>query len=541
LDDSWSYRFVAEAVPNLVFVTSPTRAIQYGNRAFLEYAGAGPDGGLEPDWTTLVHPLDRERVLASWRQSLGSEKPCDLKLRLRSTDQSYRWHLLRLVPLRKRDEPVSGWLASATDIDDYQRGEDVRQFFASSMQAMYGSLNYQQTLRTLAELVVPDWADICTVDILGEDRSIERVEVACADPAKEDIARRIRVSDWFVSPDKEETVAQAILRGSDVFVPSVTEEWLLQVAPEQEVDEAIALEACSAICVPLRARNRTIGALAFVSAESGRIYSERELGLARGLAGRAGVIIDNARLYAMSRKATEELREANRVKDEFLGMMSHELRTPITTIYGNAQVLQRMVSYLDRDAVAAALDDIKHDSERLQLIIENLLALARDAESRGRDVEPVLIARILERLRDVHLRNYPQRQLELRIEDAQTCASANPTFLDLVVRNLLNNAEKYSPASRPIEVSLESTASDAIVRVLDRGHGIPGEEIDSIFKPFFRSEALRDQVPGVGIGLTVCKRLVEAQNGRIWARGREGGGTELCFALPIENELSSGH
>ncbi|MPZ48368.1 MAG: PAS domain-containing protein [Dehalococcoidia bacterium] len=527
-------RLVAEAVPNLVFLSATDRSIQYANRACIEYSGISPDALAESDWLTLVHAADTAAALDSWMHCLSDEMPGDLRLRLLRADGAYRWHLLRLAPLRQPDESVTGWVASATDIDDYQRAADVRQFFATSVQTLTSSLNYNQTLRRLAQLAVPDWADICTVDVMGEGNIIQRLEVACTDPTKAEIVRQVRVRDWLSAPGCDETIAHVLMRGGEVFVPIVTREWLQQVAPPQAVEEIMQLGAVSAICVPLRARNRTLGALALVMAESGRRYTPQELAMARGLASRAGVIVDNARLFAASRKVADELRQANRAKDEFLGMMSHELRTPITTIYGNAQVLQRLMSSLDREAVASALDDIKQDSERLHLIIENLLALARDADRRAYDVEPVLIARVLERMKDLHHRSHPSRHIDLHIEDGQTCVAANPTYLELVVRNLLNNAEKYSPKRLPIEISLECAEQEATVRVLDRGHGIPREEIESVFQPFFRSEPLRDLVPGVGIGLTVCKRLMEAQNGRIWAQARDGGGTELCFALPIE-------
>jgi signal transduction histidine kinase len=257
--------------------------------------------------------------------------------------------------------------------------------------------------------------------------------------------------------------------------------------------------------------------------------------LARNLANRAGVIIDNARLYAASRKAARDLKQANRAKDEFLGLMSHELRTPITTIYGNAQVLQRLAGELDREAIAGALDDIKHDSERLHLMIENLLALARYSDRGASDLEPILVARVLDRLRRAHLRSYPHRQIEIEVDDAGVCAAANPTYLELVLRNLLNNAEKYSPQTQPVDVTLTSGATEVVVTVLDRGPGISEAEVAQVFQPFFRSETMRAAVPGVGIGLTVCKRLVEGQGGRIWVQPRPGGGTSVSFALPLES------
>ena len=113
---------------------------------------------------------------------------------------------------------------------------------------------------------------------------------------------------------------------------------------------------------------------------------------------------------------------------------------------------------------------------------------------------------------------------------------AEPTYLEQVLRNLLSNADKYSPPDAPIEVHARSDASSVTVSVLDRGAGLPPEELDLIFERFYRSDRTSRQAGGVGIGLTVCKRLIEAQAGQIWARARSGGGLEVGFTLPLYRE-----
>ena len=110
---------------------------------------------------------------------------------------------------------------------------------------------------------------------------------------------------------------------------------------------------------------------------------------------------------------------------------------------------------------------------------------------------------------------------------------ADRTYLDLLVGNLLSNADKYSPRGRPIELVLGADADEATVVVLDRGIGLGGDDAETIFTPFYRSATARRHASGMGIGLAVCKRIVEAQGGRTWARPRQGGGTEVGFALPL--------
>jgi two-component system sensor histidine kinase KdpD len=113
-------------------------------------------------------------------------------------------------------------------------------------------------------------------------------------------------------------------------------------------------------------------------------------------------------------------------------------------------------------------------------------------------------------------------------------AEADPDLTRQVLRNLLENAVKFSPRGGQVEVSAELSDGRVVVSVLDRGSGIPSEDMDRVFEPFYRSdESVRAGTQGAGLGLAVCRRLVEMQGGRIWAESREGGGAAFRFTLPI--------
>jgi signal transduction histidine kinase len=107
----------------------------------------------------------------------------------------------------------------------------------------------------------------------------------------------------------------------------------------------------------------------------------------------------------------------------------------------------------------------------------------------------------------------------------------------MLIENLLSNADKYSQAGEPIDVEVELDGGTATVRILDRGIGIPADIAADVFNPFFRSDQARRPAGGVGVGLAVCKRIVEAHDGRIWAQPRDGGGAEIGFALPLSSDL----
>jgi two-component system sensor histidine kinase KdpD len=218
-------------------------------------------------------------------------------------------------------------------------------------------------------------------------------------------------------------------------------------------------------------------------------------------------------------------------KDEFLGLVSHELRTPVTTILGNAQVLRRRWNTLGDEARTTALTDMHDDANRLRTIIENLLLVARLENDQPLEIEPMILRHTIQALMEDRRRRHPDRAFELVLPEDLVVVDGNQNCIEQVMSNLLNNAEKYSPRKSPITVRLERRADRMIISVEDRGIGVDGNAED-LFTPFYRARRASD-VSGIGLGLTVCQRLVEAQGGRIWARSRPGGGSIFAFDLPV--------
>jgi two-component system sensor histidine kinase KdpD len=241
-------------------------------------------------------------------------------------------------------------------------------------------------------------------------------------------------------------------------------------------------------------------------------------------------------LLEQSQQIQEELRLANESKDEFLGLVSHELRTPITTIFGGARLLRTRGERLDEQSKAEVLEDIERESERLHRIVEDLLVLARIELGQEITTEPVLIRRVVERAISTFSKRRPGRPIEIQTDSRPAAVRASSVYLDQILRNLINNADKYSPTGQPIDIWVRREGDELVVSVLDRGPGISSEEMDLIFERFYRSGRTAGQASGAGIGLTVCKRLIEVQGGRIWASEREGGGLAISFALPIGDE-----
>ena len=288
----------------------------------------------------------------------------------------------------------------------------------------------------------------------------------------------------------------------------------------------------SVLAVPVyTGQRRLIGGLIFGHTEAA-FFTEMHERLALGIASWAGIALDNARLYAESQAAQTELREAARAKDDFLGIVSHELRTPITTIYGGARLLGARRHQLTSESADELISDIEQESERLYRLVQNLLVLARTENRAEVEKEPVSLPQLIQKLMATFARRRPNRSVEVHMQPGAEIAWAEDSYLDQILLNLVTNADKYSPAEQAIEIEVSVEGEEQFFRVLDRGPGVAENEIERIFDSFFRSSTTADRARGTGVGLAVCRRLVEAQGGRIWAKLRQGGGLEVGFALP---------
>lgn len=424
---------------------------------------------------------------------------------------------------------------------DAEAARERQSFLARASAVLSTSLDYETTLSSLAELCIPYFGDWAAIDVLDDQGNLRRVTVQHSDPAKIAFAQSFREA-YPEDTARDQNMQLVLQQGQSLVYAQIPQEVLDRAFENRSAEYVEAVRELglkSAMIVPLRARGRTLGALTLVySDESGRTYTEADLSLAEDLGHRAGLAVDNAALYMESERVRAELLIANESKDEFLGLVSHELRTPITTIYGGARLLRSRGQNLDTDSQSDVLEDIEHEAERLHRIVEDLLVLARVELGQEVITEPLLVQRVVEKTIALLTKRRPGRVIESDLKDDLPAVRASAIYLEQILRNLVNNADKYSPPDRPIEVTARSTDTDVVVSVADRGPGIPAEDLDRIFERFYRSSLTAKQAGGAGIGLTVCRRLIEAQNGQIWAQPREGGGLIILFSLPIYEETA---
>jgi PAS domain S-box-containing protein len=524
------YRFLAESIPQIVWTAQPDGTSDYFNQRWYDYTGLSRETEGAQLAQGVVHPEDIKSVLEGWQQAFKTGESFDVELRLRrASDGSYRWHLARSIPLRDAGGHVVKWFGTSTDIDDRRRAEDAQRFLAEASEILVSSLDYEATLRRIANLVVPRLADWCAVDMLTDERTIRRLAVAHQDPAKVELGIELD-KRYPQSLSDREGVAKVIRTGEPDFYPNIPDELLALVA--RDAEQLLILRELglrSAMTVPLSVQGRVLGAITFASAESGRRYTESDLAFAEDLAHRASLAVENARLY-------REAQEVNRLKDEFLATLSHELRTPLTAVLGWTRLLS--TGQLDEATQARALETIERNAQAQVQLIDDILDVSRVIRGKLRlSVRPVELAPVIEAAVDSVRPAAEAKGIRLQVvlDRAASPISGDPDRLQQVVWNLLSNAVKFTPRDGRVQVVLSRLNSHLEVAVMDTGQGIAPEFLPYVFDRFRQADPTTTRAHGgLGLGLAIVRHLVELHGGSVRAESDgAGNGATFRVSLPL--------
>lgn len=407
------------------------------------------------------------------------------------------------------------------------RNEQVGRFLAEASAALSELTDEEDALRRLAQFAVPRFADWCAVDLL-DGASQRRVAVAHSDPTKLALAQEFH--DRF-PPNEETDSSWRILRtGESQLVEEIDDAMLIAtVDDEEKLRLLLDLGLRSYIGVPLKVRDAMLGVLTFVSAESGRRFDAADLSLAEDLAARAAVAVENVRLY-------EDLREADRRKNDFLAMLGHELRNPLAPIRSGLDLMK--LSGDGDDIVDLMSGQVDH----LVRLVDDLLDVSRILRGRVELKREVMDLReILRRAAETIRPMFDAERQEFIVEmpAEPILVDADPVRLAQVFSNLLHNASKYTEADGSISLAVERTERGVLVAISDSGIGIDSHLLPHVFELFVQSARTIDRSQGgLGIGLTLVKSLVEMHGGTVAARSEgPGRGSRFEVRLPTIDAL----
>jgi signal transduction histidine kinase/DNA-binding response OmpR family regulator len=405
-------------------------------------------------------------------------------------------------------------------------------FLAEASTVLASSLDFDATLRGLTRLLVPFLGDVTVISLVDEYGRPGQTIRAWHDAAG--TTHLETLSDhWALPAAWAAAIGQALANGRKSFVPDIGKKSAARSAAgdSKEADGPESRPGCeptSAAILPLMARGRTLGVLSLGMGHSGRTYSEADIALAEDLAGRAAIALDNARLY-------RKVQEQDIRKNEFLAMLAHELRNPLAPIRNAVEILlQRGATGTDFQWLSGIM---QRQVRQLARLVDDLLDVSRITQGKIElQKELVNVAQVVSCAVETSrpLIEARKHQLSVQMPAEPLYVQADQARLMQILGNLLNNAAKYTEEGGHISLTAEQQGHEAVFRVRDSGMGIPPEMLSSVFDLFTQLNPSSDRSQGgLGIGLTLVRRLVELHGGTVSAYSAgPGHGSEFVVRLP---------
>jgi signal transduction histidine kinase len=542
----------------LLWRTDATGVLVAGAAAWASYAGMAEDLLAGFGWLAAVHPEDRAATRVAWEQGATNQAPFEIEQRLIGGDGLARPFLTQAQPELDATGTLLGWHCLSMDIGATASGRDATELEQRTHEAL-------DALLAMAEALVQD---ATTEHVAQQLAELTRSVLGC---------RRVALS--ALGPDGDLIVPYAVVG----LTPEQTALWwedqranAIRLSEPGQAGNLIRLRAGEILhldmtqppydaypnplhihdllVAPLLIGTQLIGWLALDHGAVAHQYTPDERRLAGAVGRLLALVIAHERLRQereAARAETLALAETNRRMHEFLSIASHELRTPLTAIRANVQIAtkwlatfvqeqephdarpQRARDLLQRaDQNIQRLDDLVNDLLDVTRIQQGRLALRR---------VPTDLAHIVREAVAEQRIAHPDRTITLALAAAVVPIEADPQRISQVITNFLTNALKYSPAERPVAVRLRLMNGVVRVDVQDRGQGLPRSEYARVWQPFYRAPGvvvLYNSGVGLGLGLAICKSIIERHKGRVGITSTPKRGATFWFQLPLAVETA---
>jgi PAS domain S-box-containing protein len=494
-------RDVIEAIPAIAFTAQPDGSSVWINRQWVEFSGLSVEETSGLGWQFAIHPDDFIEHAAKWQHSMTSGEPFENEARHRSAEGEYRWFLVRAVPLRDEQGKILKWYGILADITERKCAE---------VELRESEQNYRMLFESIDE-------GFCTIEVLF-DQNEKPVDY-----------RFLQISPSF---ERQTGIRNAVGRRMREIAPQHEEHWF-------EIYGRIALTG-----EPMRFENE--------AKQLGRWYDVYAFRVEDPKRRRVGIlfndITERKRAEAEARESERRYREAlmelahaNRVTGmgQLTASIAHEVKQPITATVTHAQAGLR---FLDAQSVNLnelrdVLTDIVKDGKRAAEIIDRIRDLTKKAPPRKGSLN---VNEMIREVVDLTHGEVVKNGVSVRTQLAEglPLIQADRVQLQQVMLNLIVNAIQAMSGSgdgrRALQISTEAEVEGVRVGVRDTGPGLAAESLPRLFEPFYSTKA-----EGMGMGLAICRSIVEAHGGRLWATGCEPRGTSFQFTIPAEQDATS--
>jgi PAS domain S-box-containing protein len=531
------FRQLAEYIDYVLWIRDPRQnKVLYVSPAFERLFGISREAVLSNPIAVIktIHRDDRKRVLQALRQQ--DSALYDIEYRLHQPDGTLRWVTARNFLIYDEQGDVLRAIGVVQDITERKTWELLQKQLLKRTQELYDisrrigmADTADDVLSSLLKVSYLHRAHRATVIVfetpwvhLEQPPPTGMVYASYSPQGIESPA--LRPGQHFSIAPEEAQQMQPLLIGDVKHDARIT--------PERR--RMLASQGTNSIaCFPLIANGDLYGTLLF-HFKTLHALSNEEMDYAQGLVGQAAVAIHNMRLLEAEGSARQQAERANELRLRFLGMISHELRTPLTSIKGFATTLLASDLSWDAQNQHEFLSIIDSEADKLADMIDQLLDLSR-IESGSLRIEPK--QQPFKQVLDAAHPNLilAARDHPLVIDVPADLPEVNTDYVRIsqVLVNLVSNAAKYSPTSTLIQLNARCENGMLIVQINDQGQGIAPDDRPYVFEAFRRGSGRDIQhTKGAGLGLAICKGIIEAHGGRIWIDERPEPGTSISFSLP---------
>lgn len=509
-------------------------------------------GGVR-DGEFLARPLPQEVFTArlferhpSYEKSLTAASNVEIALqsaideRLQKIRQTERWNLSLTIVLtmlaltsallvaglgrqmrllageanRRRKEAESEAADAKKARESAEQEERRAAFLAAAVQELAASLDYQQTINTLAKLIVPNLAQACTIDMADADGTLQRVAAA---HRNQELQAKLAADIGQRRRDVPEVLVHIMQQHEARVVGGAS--------AMHEYATGRANPSGTMLVAPLVSRGRNFGVIIAIANE-GKPYVQDDVPLFTELARQGSLAIDNARLYLDSQQAV-------RAREEVLAIVSHDLRNPLNAVTLAASLLRTNPAIPPEEREQVETIDIS--AKRMSRLIADLLDVTRLEGGKRLPIQPerVEVASMFSEAYELFKAQAAAASITLRADPAENVPAvhADRHRVLQVLSNLIGNSLKFTPAGGVIAFAAETKDDEVMITVNDTGPGIPARHLNDIFSPYW--QAKRTERLGAGLGLPIAKGIVESHGGRIWVESEQGKGSKFFFTLPI--------
>lgn len=518
------YRRIVETANEGIWTLDADARITFVNLRMAEMLGYTPDEMVGRQKSDFVTGDERQRVRELFeRRRAGVSEQVDVCFRHKSGQPV--WTIMSARPVTGDKGAFQGALDMFTDVTDRREAEET----VRALLRISERLNSTLDVEALLDILVQE-----AIALVGAESGVSGLRTTEGMACKRYFQRGVAVPLEYCWPPMHGLPGWVMVRKG----PYLTNDALSDTQIVHDL--CLQFGVRSALCTPIiTAQGEVVGFFEVHNTKDGSGFSQSDQELLVAVSQAAAIAVQNALAYRATRQAQEALQEADRHKDEFLAMLAHELRNPLAPIRNALHIMQQPGA--DAAVTQEVRDMAKRQVQHLARLLDDLLDVSRI--SRGKIElrrEPLDVTVVVNRSAEAVRPLYEQRhhQLTVSLPRESLRVEGDPTRLEQVLTNLLNNAAKYTEPGGKVWLTAERTNGEAVIRVRDTGIGIDPVMLPRIFDLFVQADRRLERAQaGLGIGLTLVKKLVELHGGRVEVSSPgPGKGCEFVAFLPELSE-----